>query len=144
MGEDLFNLGVKGLIKSGKQVLLLQINNGQLTRENREYWDLPGGRVQVGEEMEMALRREIQEETGLTEILNIRSLGMCLSHIRIPTGPQQDVGLILAVFQCEIHPEGEITLSKEHISYGWFTEEEAAELLTVKYPAEFIRLILEA
>lgn len=30
-------------------------------------WDLPGGGLQPGEPMVLALKREIQEETGLTE-----------------------------------------------------------------------------
>ncbi len=50
--------GVKGLILYGRQVLILLEPNGR--------FDLPGGRVETGENMEVALRREIMEETGLS------------------------------------------------------------------------------
>jgi 8-oxo-dGTP diphosphatase len=54
-------LGVGGLIFKNDQVLLI--------KRGREpgigLWSIPGGMVEVGETIEIALQREIQEETGL-------------------------------------------------------------------------------
>lgn len=52
--------GVKGLILCGERVLLLRKHNGQ--------YDLPGGRLEVGEGYRDGLDREIQEETGLYKV----------------------------------------------------------------------------
>lgn len=61
---------------------------------------------------------------------------MVLSNIRIPL-ENGDVGLILAAYECKIHEVVEIKLSPEHIECGWFSSDEAANLLTIKYPLEF-------
>ena len=52
-----FDVSAKAVICRGEQVLLLRRPNGR--------WDLPGGKVRVGEDVTEALLREVQEETGL-------------------------------------------------------------------------------
>ena len=62
-------VGVAGVIwnKQG-QVLLIRRRNPP----RAGHWSLPGGRVERGERLEDALRREIREETGLeVEILGL-------------------------------------------------------------------------
>ena len=53
--------GVGGVILDGEKVLLVRRAREPL----RGQWSLPGGLVEVGEELTEAVRREIREETGL-------------------------------------------------------------------------------
>lgn len=139
--EDLFHLGIKGLIRDGTgKVLLLQVNPAMLKDDKKNYWDLPGGRVQKGQSVEETLVREIAEETGVDAIKNAKEIGMVLSNIRIPVG-NESVGLILAIYSCEFAANQPVSISDEHIAFGWFAPEEAAKMLAVKYPQHFCELV---
>ncbi len=134
--EDLFHLGIKALImnKEGK-ILLLRVNPEELHGGKRDYWDIPGGRLQKDENIVDTLYREVLEETGISRLLNISHLVIVVSNIRIPV-ENDTVGLILSIYKCDIQEPVQIKLSKEHIEFKWFTPLEAAELLSVKYPSE--------
>jgi ADP-ribose pyrophosphatase len=144
MNEDLFQLGIKVLITnpSGK-ILLLKVNPKKLKNFNGEpYYDIPGGRIHRGSTIEETLKREVLEETGITEMKNWKPFAMTLANIRIPYG-NTDTGLILSVYVCEIDNSAKIILSDEHTEYNWFASKEAGELLKVKYPKEFTQKIAE-
>lgn len=55
-------LGVGAIVFDGDSVLLIERGQEPL----KGYWTLPGGLVEVGERLEDAVIREMQEETGLT------------------------------------------------------------------------------
>lgn len=126
MNEDLFHIGAKAVIKdSDGRVLLIKISNPE-----KKYWDLPGGRMQKNSTIEETLRREIQEETGIVEIQDVKPLTTFLTHIRLPLNKDQTVGLVFFVYSCVLVEKCEIVLSEEHTEYKWATPEEAATLLS--------------
>jgi len=101
--EDIFHLGIKALIRNQTgEVLLMQVNPAKLNGTRKDYWDLPGGRIQKGDSVEDTLKREVLEETGIVEITNIQPVGMALSNLRIPMGNDESVGLILSVYVCTV------------------------------------------
>ncbi|MDP3742104.1 MAG: NUDIX domain-containing protein [Candidatus Micrarchaeota archaeon] len=58
-----FVVGVGGaLFKNGK-LLVLKRNSDKKTRPND--WEIPGGKIEIGEQPAEALKREFMEETGL-------------------------------------------------------------------------------
>ncbi len=133
MDEDSFHLGVKALIFNGENKLLLL--------RAKTYWDIPGGRIQKGESVEEALRREVHEETGLQNILYLHPFMMVLSDIRIAT-PIDNVGLIYSMHLCRILEDEPMQLSEEHKDFGWFDLKEAAALLSTA-PVEFTEKLAE-
>lgn len=119
--EKPFYLGIKAIIQNSEgQILLLKHSSG--------YWDFPGGRVNHGESIEDTLMREVEEETGITKLEEIKPDKMVLTKYQIPF---QDVkaGLVLWYHTCTLPGEVEITLSNEHTEYRWVELSEAEEFL---------------
>ena len=91
--EDTFHLGVKALIRNpNKEILLLE----RESKFKKNYWDLPGGRLQKGESLLQTLKREIAEETGLNDLGNAQPFITVLTDIRIQNA-QEDVGLLFHI-----------------------------------------------
>ena len=95
--------GVKGIIRKNGHILVLVKPNGTL--------DLPGGRVEKGEAVQSALRREINEETGLkVEIHNpVEEWSFYKTPDRLIKG---------ITFECA-YLEGSVKLCSEHKRYFW-------------------------
>lgn len=62
--EKFTHLGVYGVLVQQEKILLIKKARGPHTGK----WDLPGGTIEFGEEPYAALKREFDEETGLTGI----------------------------------------------------------------------------
>lgn len=88
------------------------------------FWQPITGGVREGEEQISALKRELTEETGVTEyrqIINLRySFSFCLPHLG---------ELVENVYAVEVKPETEIVLSHEHTEYRWLDFEESLALI---------------
>jgi 8-oxo-dGTP pyrophosphatase MutT (NUDIX family) len=130
--EDLFHLGIKLLVLDDEgQVLLLRFPSGE--------WDLPGGRVQRGEDVLRTLARELYEETGLEwGARQVAYAGAHLTPLRIAVD-DGSVGLILFLYRCTWGSRPEVRLSSEHVSLRWATPERAAAALQRRLPPSLIR-----
>ncbi len=93
-------VGVAAVIFKGEEVLL--VRRGQ--EPAKGVWSLPGGLVELGEGLEQALKREVQEETGLTvEVLGVSAV---LDRIYRDGDGGIPYHYVLIDFACE-HLEGD-------------------------------------
>lgn len=94
-------------------------------------WDLPGGNLGFGENIDKCLRREIEEETSL-DVKDIQPL-----HIISELDSKKNIFWIEIGYTCKYN-EGEVKLSSEHTEYRWVTKDEFLELKSADYLVEFV------
>lgn len=139
--EEKFEIGVKALIVNEKnEILVLKAGAAELRYEKRDFWDLPGGRIQIGFGIKETLEREIEEELGISgkavSIINIFDAG--ISHFKVLRNEER-LSLMLVVYKCRLIGKHEFKLSEEHSEYKWANKEETKYLLKTKFSEEFIK-----
>ena len=117
-----FPISIKGVVIRDGRVLLL--------RNERQEWELPGGRIEIGESPEECVSREIFEET----------------QWKVTTGPILDTWMyyidpaekhvFIVTYGCHPQDTGDPVLSHEHKEVGLFTER---EVLTLRMPEGYKR-----
>lgn len=132
MTEQLFQIGIKAIIRNDKnQILLLK---------NKDYWDIPGGRIDQGEDIETTLLRELNEEIGVNHIAQKQLWDVVKSAKQLPYGNMM-TSLMLIVY-CVQLPADQIPHSCEPgAMLHWVSSEEAADRLKNKYPGSFCQAI---
>jgi ADP-ribose pyrophosphatase YjhB (NUDIX family) len=125
-------VGAGAVVHRGKEVLLVKRN----FPPNQGKWSIPGGRVELGEEVDDAAVREIREETGLSVeiegLLDVQTLiqkdrkGAIKYHYILVDYIARAVG-------------GRLRLDPESSSCGWFTESESRRLDTTSGTATVLR-----
>jgi 8-oxo-dGTP pyrophosphatase MutT (NUDIX family) len=100
-----FPVTVKGvLIRGGKVVLL---------RNERDEWELPGGKLELSESPTVCLAREISEELGLT--IEPQSILDSWVYSIVP-----GVHVLVLTYGCLESSRSEAVLSDEHKELKWF------------------------
>ena len=90
------------------------------------FWQPLTGGVRVGEELNKALLREVQEETGITEVRRVIDTGYTFSF------RDHDKDHTEYVYGVEVSQSAKVILSDEHDSHVWASKEEVLSLL--KWP----------
>ena len=134
MTEQLFQIGIKAIIRNDEnQILLLK---------NKDYWDIPGGRIDQSEDIETTLLRELNEEIGVNHIAQKQLWDVVKSVKQLPYGNMM-TSLMLIVY-CVQLPADQIPHSCEPgTTLHWVGPEEAADRLKNKYPGSFCQAIAQ-
>lgn len=109
-----FPISIKGVVIDDGRVLLLL--------NERDEWDLPGGRPEPGEDHRAALTREMQEETALAV-----DVGVLLDEHLFEVLPQRFVRIL--AYACTRIGAADVILSDEHLRMHWASGEELAEVI---------------
>ncbi len=100
---DVHPISIKGvLFVHGKVVLV---------RNGRNEWELPGGRLELGEAPEQALAREFEEELSV-QVEPVRIIDSYLFEV-VPSAH-----VFIVTYGCRLLGKFEPALSEEHADFG--------------------------
>ena len=98
-----YPVSIKGVLLIGGKVILV--------KNDRDEWELPGGRMDPGETHEQTLVREFREELSI----DVEPLGLVDSY-EFEVIPSKHVFIV--TYGCRLRGQFEPTLSIEHTEFG--------------------------
>lgn len=114
VAEKPFQLVLRALLRDAQgKILLMQRSANSLNQPGA--WELPGGKPDLGEDIDTALRREMKEETGFNvELMEVIGHGQW---------EKQDVRMAYLIFSARISG-GTFQQSFEHDDHVWVSDEQ--------------------
>jgi len=116
---QVFEVSLKAfIVRHGLALFVREADSG--------YWELPGGRIDVGEEWEphsAILAREMREELGNGFAVRFEDVAVTWTRQR-----PSDGAFLFLLARPGHAVEGEPVLSDEHTEFAWLGPEEAARL----------------
>jgi 8-oxo-dGTP diphosphatase len=124
-------VGVGAVIFRGEEVLL--VRRGQEPAKGS--WSLPGGVVEVGESLEAAIVREVEEETGL--VIRVLGITAVLERIYRDDVDKVPYHYVLIDFACE-YVSGEVEPASDVTAARFVSLENLPELPLPAFTAKVI------
>jgi len=120
---------VKSIIfnKTLGKILLMQRSKTDLVGANT--WEGVGGNIEAGETLEEAIKREIREETKITEVE--------IGRIAYATLVDGDNPYLIVAYFCEVSTEN-VSLSDEHQAFMWASKDECRKILKKRSFSNFV------
>lgn len=118
-------MSVKGVVRAGDQVLLAY--------NDRDEWELLGGRLELDETPEETVAREVFEESGITA-----TPGRLLTSWVQPVDPLGSKRVLIVCFDCPVASAEPPVTSDEHRSVRWWPR---SELPGITLPVGYRRAI---
>ncbi|MEK0325001.1 MAG: NUDIX domain-containing protein [Nitrosopumilus sp.] len=118
-------------LRNDKEVKYLLLNYAH------GHWDFPKGHIDPGEQEIDTVRREVHEETGITDLeLDVKRIGKTkYTFLRRGNPVAKSVALYLAQTRTN-----DVRISKEHQSWAWLTFNEALSRLTYPESRKILQL----
>jgi mutator protein MutT len=114
---DNFRNAVKAFIVKNGEVLLIRRRSNDVHKPGE--WDIPGGRLGLGEDPIAGLKREVQEEVGINVDIE---MPIDIHHFTRDDGQK----ITMIIFWC-IPLSTDIVLSEEHQEHKWISLENIDE-----------------
>jgi len=115
-----FQIGVKAILIDSKNNVLL-IKRSKKYVNMVDFWDIPGGRINFGEEPVDGLSREIKEETGL-ELDEVKDI------VDASTIFKDEEKHIVRITYLATVKETATSISHEHTDFQWININEIKDL----------------
>lgn len=101
-----------GIIKKGEEILLIKRERGNF----KGFYGIPGGKVEEGEYIDEAVKREIREEVDLDLKFN-KLLGVATENM-------QNNNKMVILYCCELEMDEKQEIKNPEFEYKWFSKEE--------------------
>ena len=125
-------VGVGGIVIRQGQVLLVKHNYGNLQGQ----WLLPGGHVDLGENLDAAVEREVMEETG------VRAIARGIMAVRSLILPDSRVEVYLVFLMEYVAGEAMANSPAEIEAVGYFTLEQLKHLNVTPLASAILNQVL--
>lgn len=116
--------------EDGPVYLLLQYPGG--------HWDFPKGHVEAGESEEETTRREVEEETGITDLVFLPGFRESITYAYTYKETLVKKKVVFRVARTRVRRD-DIILSHEHIGHDWLPYREAMERVTYENARGILR-----
>lgn len=100
----------------GIKAVFIDENKGVLLLKSKDYWDMPGGRIDGDELPEQTVRREVAEEVPNATVLTV---GNVVGAYRLGKNIDGDKDLFLIYYVVRGLIDNEPQISDEHSGYMW-------------------------
>ncbi|HEU4720506.1 MAG TPA: NUDIX domain-containing protein [Gemmatimonadaceae bacterium] len=97
-------MSVKGVVIRAERVVLV--------RNRRDEWELPGGKLELGEDPERCVAREIEEELGLA-VTAVAPIDAWVYSIA------ESTHVLVLSYGCMEQSAADAVLSAEHVQLAW-------------------------
>ena len=122
--------------KDGGKFFYLLLHYPSTTKGTKgDYWDLPKGHIEKGEKELETVKREVKEETSLTDLKFVEDFKEWIKYFF--RHREKTIFKIVTFYLAETKTK-EVEVSSEHIGFEWLPYEESLEQLTFKNAKEIL------